>query len=126
VIIGKPLEKMTSKADLSKLGFDVTLKNEVYFPFSLSNGKKGASIEVHIKNDFSGLIAEIHGEFEVKLRPGAERGFTGGKSDLRLKAVTWNGGNWNGFEAFPVGIDGQKDLSTYFKSLPKVTKYELK
>jgi hypothetical protein len=126
VVIGKALEDMVKCADLSKLGFDVTLKDEVYYSFPLSSGKKGAIIEIKINDDLSGLAAKIDGVFEVKLRSGAERGLQVKKPDLRLKAVTWNGGNWNGFEARPVGIDSEAEFDDYFKLLPKIAEFELK
>lgn len=122
VIAGKDLKNIIESADLSKLGFHLALSS-VYYPFPISSGKKNAVIEIKMKDDLSGLVTKIDGVFEIKLRLGAELGFRVKKPDLRFQSVTWNGGYWNGFEAYPVDIDPDTD---FFKLLPKIVDFELK
>lgn len=109
------------------LGIEVVMVNEgreIVFVFDSACGQKGSSLNVLVMPDGSGLEAHISGAYEVKLRKGVApilQGY-GDKLDLRIRAITSNGGEWSGFISYISGIsEPTSQLKSYLKLLPKIT-----
>ena len=126
-ISGLKLEKMFTDADPSKFGFEV-MAADVYFSFLRSTGKRRAIFEVKLNDDLLGLTGRVEGQFEVKLRAGVAHYLSnqGDGLDLRIRSITWNGGSWQGFSAYPVGIDGTACHESFFQVLPKPLGFAVK
>lgn len=130
IIIGNRLQAMLAGADPGKLGFEVAAADDesfITFVFNRPSGRKGSVIEVAAKSDNSGLIGRIEGQFEIKIRPGAAPSLKkyGRDLDLRVTSITFNDGFWNGFNAYPTGVDGLSRLDNYFQTLVKVSDFSV-
>ena len=74
---------------------------------------------------FPAIVQKINedGTYEVKLRKGVAPVLQryGNTLDLRIRAITSNGGEWNGFISYISGIsDPTLQIKTYLKLMPKV------
>jgi len=124
---GAQLLRIFSKTMPETLGIEVVMVNEgreIVFVFDSACGQKGSSLNVSAMPDGSGLEAHISGVYEVKLRKGVApilQGY-GDKLDLRIRAITSNGGEWSGFISYISGIsEPTSQLKSYLKLLPKIT-----
>jgi hypothetical protein len=123
---GVKLLDIFSRANPETLGIEVVMVNEgheIVFVFNRDCGKKGSSLNVVTMTDGSGLEAQIYGTYEVKLRKGVAPVLQryGNTLDLRIRAITSNGGEWNGFISYISGIsDPTLQIKTYLKLMPKV------
>ena len=123
---GNKLLSMFLRAIPETFGIEVVMVNEgheIVFMFDRGCGKNGSSLNVLAMADGSGLEAEISGSYEVKLRKGVAPVLQkyGDALDLRIRAITANGGEWNGFISYISGIsDPTSHLKSYLKLMPKV------
>ena len=130
-IKAKKLLKVFSEADPEKFGFELVTSNEgsqISFGFDRSNGKKGSMLALNPKADSTGLEVRIEGQFDLKLRAGVAPLLQkyGDKLDLRLRAATYNGGEWNGFSSYLQVYDRDKDFHTQYTNLPQITTFAIK
>jgi hypothetical protein len=124
---GAKLLNIFSNTPPETFGIEVVMVNEgreIVFVFDSTCGQKDSSLNVSAIADGSGLEAQIFGFFEVKLRKGVApilQGY-GDKLDLRIRAITSNGGEWSGFIAYIVGIPKPTaQLKSYLNLLPRIT-----
>lgn len=123
---GNNLLGIFSKTNPETLGVEVVMVNkghEIVFVFDKKCEKKDCSLKVLTLPDGSGLEAEISGTYEVKLRVGVApilREY-GDNLDLRIRAITSNGGEWSGFISYISGVsEPTARLKTYLSIMPKV------
>ena len=123
---GPKLLSIFSKTNPETLGIEVVMVNEdheIVFVFDSKCEKKDCSLKVLALPDGSGLEAEISGTYEVKLRVGVPpilREY-GDNLDLRIRAITSNGGEWSGFISYISGIsEPTARLKTYLNTMPKI------
>ena len=123
---GAALLSIFSCAKPETLGVEVVMVNgdhEIVFVFDVGCGKKGSSLIVLAVSDGSGLKADISGAYEVKLRKGVAPVLQkyGDKLDLRIRAITSNGGEWSGFISYISGISHPTSkLASYLNLMPKI------
>ena len=123
---GSKLLRIFSKTDPETLGVEVVMVNdgrEIVFVFDGKCEKKDCSLKVVALADGSGLAAEISGTYEVKLRVGVAPSLReyGDNLDLRIRAITSNGGEWSGFISYVAGIpEPTARLHTYVDVMPKI------
>jgi hypothetical protein len=123
---GAALLSIFSGAKPETLGVEVVMVNddhEIVFVFDVGCGKKGSSLIVLAVSDGSGLKADISGAYEVKLRKGVAPVLQkyGDKLDLRIRAITSNGGEWSGFISYISGISHPTSkLASYLNLMPKI------
>lgn len=123
---GPDLLRIFSKTNPETLGVEVVMVNddhEITFVFDGKCGKKDAALKVSALPDGSGLEAEVSGTYEVKLRTGAAPILKeyGDNLDLRIRAITSNGGEWSGFISYIQGIsEPTARLKTYVDLMPKI------
>jgi hypothetical protein len=100
-----------AECDPAKLALYVVSydKNNPYgsigFEFSQESLKKGGAFSVELKRDGTGLVADVSGEFTVKLRSGVEKNLAPNVV-FKLQGICYKGGAWNGFMAY---LDGQTE-----------------
>ena len=123
---GAELLRIFSNTKPDTLGVEVVMVNEdheIVFVFDVGCGKKGSSLNVLVVSDGSGLKADITGAYEVKLRKGVAPVLQkyGDELDLRIRAITSNGGEWSGFISYISGITHPTAmLATYLNLMPKI------
>jgi hypothetical protein len=123
---GSKLLSIFSATSPETFGVEVVMVNddhEITFVFDKSFSKKESALRVSALPDGSGLAAEISGEFEVRLRKGVAPILQkyGDKLDLRIRAITSNGGEWSGFISYVSGIsDPTSQLNSYLDLMPKI------
>ena len=123
---GAELIRIFSNTKPETLGVEVVMVNEdheIVFVFDVGCGKKGSSLNVLAVSDGSGLKADITGAYEVKLRKGVAPVLQkyGDELDLRIRAITSNGGEWSGFISYISGITHPTAmLATYLNLMPKI------
>ena len=123
---GAELIRIFSNTKPETLGVEVVMVNEdheIVFVFDVGCGKKGSSLNVLVVSDGSGLKADITGAYEVKLRKGVAPVLQkyGDELDLRIRAITSNGGEWSGFISYISGITHPTAmLATYLNLMPKI------
>lgn len=130
VVAGNRLQAMLAGADPGKVGFEVAAadgESFITFIFNRPSGRKGSVIELVANSNNSGLIGRIEGQFEIKIRPGAAPSLKkhGCDLDLRVTSITLNDGFWNGFNAYPTGVDGLSRLDNFFHALAKVSDFSV-
>lgn len=124
---GSKLLSIFSKTSSETFGVEVVMVNddhEITFVFDKGYAKKESMLKVLAIPDGSGLVAEISGEFEVKLRKGVAPILQkyGDNLDLRIRAITSNGGEWSGFISYISGISyPTSQLSSYLDLMPKIS-----
>jgi hypothetical protein len=124
---GSNLLDIFSKTRSETFGVEVVMVNddhEITFVFDKGCAKKESMLKVIAIPDGSGLTAEVSGEFEVKLRKGVAPILQkyGDSLDLRIRAITSNGGEWNGFISYISGISHPtSQLSSYLDLMPKIS-----
>ena len=131
LLTGKKLQKYMEGVDLCDIGFEIISTNEeheISFNFNKKDGKKGASIDLRVKDDLSGLEVGINGTFEVKLRAGVAPTLQemGESLDLRLCCVTYKGGYRTGFSAYRQGSDANTAIQAYQTISPKIDEFKIK
>jgi hypothetical protein len=123
---GAELLRIFSNTKPETLGVEVVMVNEdheIVFIFDVGCGKKGSSLNVLAVSDGSGLKADITGAYEVKLRKGVAPVLKkyGDELDLRIRAITSNGGEWSGFISYTSGITHPTAmLASYLNLMPKI------
>lgn len=123
---GAELIRIVSNTKPETLGVEVVMVNEdheIVFIFDVGCGKKGSSLNVLVVSDGSGLKADITGAYEVKLRKGVAPVLQkyGDELDLRIRAITSNGGEWSGFISYISGITHPTAmLASYLNLMPKI------
>lgn len=123
---GDKLLSIFSKVNPETLGVEVVMVNEgheIVFVFDVKCGQRGSSLHVSALSDGSGLEAQIAGSYEVNLRKGVAPVLQeyGDTLDLRIRAVTSNGGEWNGFISYISGISTPtSQLKSYLGLMQKV------
>ena len=123
---GAELLYIFSNTKPEALGVEVVMVNEdheIVFVFDVGCGKKGSSLNVLAVSDGSGLKADITGAYEVKLRKGVAPVLQkyGDELDLRIRAITSNGGEWSGFISYISGISHPTaKLASYLNLMPKI------
>jgi len=123
---GLKLLSIFQKTNSETLGVEVVMVNEdheITFVFDKSCGGSESTLKVIAIPDGSGLIAEISGAYEVKLRKGVAPVLKkyGDNLDLRIRAITSNGGEWRGFISYLVGISNPTSkLNSYLDLMPKI------
>jgi len=123
---GAKLLDIFSKTNSDTLGVEVVMVNdgrEIVFVFNIKSKRKESVLNVLAKPDGSGLEAEISGAYEVTLRKGVAPILQeyGDNLDLRIRAITSNDGEWNGFISYVAGIsDPTSALKSYLNLMPKV------
>lgn len=123
---GKKLAGIFSKFTKDLLGIELVLLNEgrqISFVFDISSGKKGCTLNATLLEDLSGIKVTVTGKFVIKLRAGVAPTIRhyGEKMDLRIKALTYNGGYWNGYNADAKGLNYEEGITSLSRRLmPKV------
>lgn len=124
---GSKLLSIFLKTSPETFGIEVVMVNddhEITFVFDKGCAKKESTLKVLPLPDGSGLEAEISGYFEVKLRKGVAPILQkyGENLDLRIRAITSNGGEWSGFISYISGIsDPTFKLNSYVDQMPKIS-----
>jgi hypothetical protein len=113
------------------LSFEVVSTNkgsEMSVQFSIKDGKKGSVFEVSPNGENPGLRVKILGKFSRALRKGADAELKelGETLDLRLRAVTWKGGYYNGFSAPVLGGDFSQVSESWYETFPKINRFSVK
>lgn len=76
---------------------------------------------MELKPNKSELAARIEGTFEIKCRSGVAPHLSAKTAlEWRIAPVTLRGGAWNGFAAYPAGVDGMHPMEEFFPKLPAV------
>ena len=112
----------------SELEFEVCSTNEdaeMSLFFKEKDGKKGSIFHVEYKADEPGLSAKLSGSYSISLRSGADSLLKehGEGLDLRLRAVTWKGGAYNGFAAVVEGGDYEQEGENWQETFPKIENF---
>ena len=115
----------------SELEFEVCSTNEdaeMALFFKEKDGKKGSIFHAEYKMDAPGLSINLSGSYSISLRSGADSLLKehGEELDLRLRAVTWKGGAYNGFAAVVEGGDYEQEGENWQETFPKIENFKIK
>jgi hypothetical protein len=127
----KGQNELLQKIDIDDIQFEIISTNpsaDLSFPASRKNGKKTDIFEVSNRVDGAGLDVKIKGTYSVSLRSGAGEMLAelGETLDLRVRAVIWKGGYYNGFSAYVEGGDHEQKSDNWQETFPKVDQFSIK
>jgi len=122
---------LLSKISIDDIQFEIVSTNPsagLSFPVSRKHGKKGFVFDISNRKDGPGLDVTIKGNYAVSLRTGADQMLLdlGDKLDLRVLAVIWKGGYYNGFSAYVEGGDHEQKSGNWQETFPKVDQFSIK
>lgn len=124
-------EALFKKTPIAELKIELITANEdaeMSFQIGEDDFKKGGKIEYSLRTDAAGLFVSIDGEFSIKLRKGADVLLKklGNDLDVRIRAVTWKGGYYQGFSAPVEGGDFAAEKDSWEKTFPRVMTITIK